>query len=40
MEQFLTDKTILVICDGDEYNVWKHMKQDGLINLGKIKKEI
>ena len=40
MEQFLLDKTIIVICDGDEYHAWKHMKEDGLINLGIIKKEI
>lgn len=40
MEQFLTCKSILVICDGDEYHVWNKMKSDGLINLNAIKKEI
>lgn len=35
--EFLTNKNIFVICDGDEYCVWTDMKKFGLINMDNIK---
>ena len=32
LKEFLLDPSIIVICDGDEYNNWKHLKQRGIIN--------
>lgn len=40
LENFLTDKNIIVIVDGDEYNIWQDMKKIGVINTNSIKKEI
>lgn len=37
--EFLTNKQVMVICDGDEYNMWYHMKQKGLINVNNIGEE-
>lgn len=34
--EFLTNKNIIVICDGDEYCVWTDMKKLGLINKDNI----
>lgn len=31
LEEFLTNKRYVVICDGDEYCVWDHLKESGLI---------
>ena len=38
--EFLFNKNIIVICDGDEYGVWQTMKNCGLINEAGIKKEL
>lgn len=35
--EFLTNKNIIVICDGDEYCIWTDMKKLGLINKDNIK---
>lgn len=40
LEEFLTNRRYIVICDGDEYCVWKDMKKSGLINVDAIEKEI
>lgn len=37
--EYLFNKNIIVICDGDEYHVWKGMKKLGLIDINTIKKE-
>ena len=37
--EFLTNKQVMVICDGDEYNMWYHMKEKGLINVNNIGEE-
>lgn len=37
--EYLFRKDIIVICDGDEYHVWKGMKKAGLINMNNINKE-
>lgn len=37
---YLFDKNLIVICDGDEYHVWKGMKEIGLINSLGIRKEV
>lgn len=34
--EFLTNKNIIVICDGDEYCIWTDMKKLGLINMKNI----
>lgn len=34
--EFLTNKNIIVICDGDEYCIWTDMKKLGLINKDNI----
>lgn len=34
--EFLTNKNIIVICDGDEYCIWTDMKKLGLINTENI----
>ena len=36
LKDFLTDPAIIVICDGDEYNNWSHLKRIGLINTDNI----
>lgn len=38
--EFLTNKKIIVICDGDEYCVWSKMKNNGLIDKNHIKLEL
>jgi hypothetical protein len=35
--EFLTNKNIIVICDGDEYCIWSDMKNMGLVNTTNIK---
>ena len=30
--EFLTNKNIIVICDGDEYQIWSDMKKLGILN--------
>ncbi len=35
--EFLTNKNVIVICDGDEYCIWTDMKKFGLINMDNIK---
>lgn len=35
--EFLTNKNIFVICDGDEYCIWTDMKKFGLIDTSNIK---
>ena len=37
---YLFDKNLIVICDGDEYHVWKGMKEIGLIDKNGIRKEV
>lgn len=37
--EYLFNKNIIVICDGDEYQVWKGMKNLGIVNENNIKKE-
>ena len=32
MLEFLTNKNIIVICDGDEYQIWSDMKKLGILN--------
>lgn len=32
LEEFLTNKKYIVICDGDEYCIWQDLKKSGLIN--------
>lgn len=39
-KEFLMNPNIVVICDGDEYQVWKGMKKMGLINENNIINEI
>lgn len=36
LEEFLTNKKYIIICDGDEYCIWDSLKQNGLINLNTI----
>ena len=40
LEEFLRNPNIIVICDGDEYNIWKDLKKIGLIDTRGIEKEI
>lgn len=40
LEEFLMNKNIIVICDGDEYCVWTGMKKLGLVNKNNIKMSI
>lgn len=37
LEEFLMNKNIIVICDGDEYCIWTGMKKLGLITKDNIK---
>ena len=37
---FLTNKQVIVICDGDEYCVWSDMKKMNIVNKDIIKKEL
>lgn len=37
--QFLFNKNIIVICDGDEYDVWDDLKKANLVKLSKATKE-
>ena len=37
---YLFDRNVIVICDGDEYCVWSGMKKIGLVNVKTIKKEV
>ena len=39
-KEFLMNPNIIVICDGDEYQVWKGMKNLGIVNENNIKKPI
>lgn len=36
LEEFLTNKRYVVICDGDEYCIWDHLKESGLIRTDMI----
>lgn len=36
---YLFDKNVIVICDGDEYNVWSDLKKANLVRLPKGTKE-
>lgn len=36
LEEFLTNKRYVVICDGDEYCIWDHIKESGLIKTDMI----
>ena len=36
LEEFLTNKRYVVICDGDEYCIWDHLKESGLIRIDMI----
>ena len=38
--EFLTNKSVIIICDGDEYCIWETMKESGLININNIKTEL
>ena len=33
LEEFLTNRKYIVICDGDEYNIWMDMVDTGIIDL-------
>ena len=37
--EYLFNKNIIVICDGDEYQIWKDMKRLGIINEENIERE-
>lgn len=37
LEEFLMNKNIIVICDGDEYCIWSNMKRLGLVSKSNIK---
>lgn len=37
LEEFLFNKSIVVICDGDEYCIWSDMKRLGLVSKDNIK---
>ena len=37
---YLFDRNVIVICDGDEYHVWKGMKKLGLVDMKTIKEEV
>lgn len=39
-KEFLMNPNVIVVCDGDEYQVWKGMKKLGLINDKNILNEI
>ena len=39
LEEFLTSKKYIMICDGDEYCVWDDLKKAGLVNLKVIDHE-
>ena len=36
LEEFLINKRYVVICDGDEYCIWDHLKESGLIRTDMI----
>jgi hypothetical protein len=38
--EFLTNKNIVVICDGDEYCIWEDMKKVGLVKEENFEKEL
>ena len=38
--EFLTNKNIAVICDGDEYCIWEDMKKIGLVKEENFEKEL
>lgn len=38
--EFLTNKNIVVICDGDEYTIWQDMKNIGLVKEENFEKEL
>lgn len=39
LKEFLTNKKYVVIVDGDEYCIWKNLKDSGLVNASEIEKE-
>ena len=39
IKEFITNKKYIVVVDGDEYCIYKTMKENGLINLDNIEKE-
>lgn len=38
--EFLTNKNIVVICDGDEYCIWENMKEIKLVDTNNFEKEL
>ena len=38
--EFLINKQIIVVCDGDEYCIWSDMQKRGLIDKNNIKMEV
>lgn len=39
MKEFLTNKKYIIMQDGDEFNIWRDLKDSGLINLNTIEHE-
>ena len=39
LKEFLTNDKYVVIVDGDEYCIWHHIKDAGLVNVDEIEKE-
>ena len=39
LKEFFTNKRYVVIVDGDEYCIWKSIKDSGLVNTDEIEKE-
>ena len=39
LKEFLTNKKYVVIVDGDEYCIWKSLKESGLVDANEIEKE-
>ena len=37
LEEFLTNRRYIVICDGDEYYIWEDMKESGIIKTSNFK---
>lgn len=40
LKEFLLNKSIIVIVDGDEYHIWRDMKQLGLVDRQNIEQEL
>ena len=39
LKEFLTNKKYVVIVDGDEYCIWRSLKESGLVDANEIEKE-